>query len=158
MTSHSTPVGNRPIASILVVEDEAKLRESLAEGLRLESWEVATAGDGAEAVRLIRSTHFDLVVLDWMLPDMEGVEVVRVIRERDEKLPIVMITARSLRPDRDMAREGGITAFLPKPFAFADLVTRCRSLVPAAPGGDGVGSARGAAAGRRAPASGAKPS
>src|SRR4051812_1381816 len=68
------------VPRLLVIEDEPKLRASLAEGLRLEDWTVVTAGNGSDALRLVEASHFDLLLVDWMLPDCDGLEVVRRVR------------------------------------------------------------------------------
>jgi two-component system copper resistance phosphate regulon response regulator CusR len=111
------------------VEDEAKTRASLAEGLQLEGWMVATAATGDEAIRLLAEQAFDLVVLDWMLPGRDGIEVLRHARARGSQTPVLMLTARSELDDRVKGLESGADDFLPKPFAFAELLARCRALL-----------------------------
>jgi DNA-binding response OmpR family regulator len=114
---------------ILLVEDESKLRESLVEGLRLENWSVTGARTGAEARQQIGAHEFDLIVLDWMLPDCDGLELVRELRLHGIKVPVLMMTARSGVGVRDAALQAGATAFLPKPFLFDDLITHSRALL-----------------------------
>lgn len=114
---------------ILVVEDEQKTRESLAEGLRLESWEVATAESGDGALAQLKREPFDLVVLDWMLPDRDGIEVLRQMRAARQHTPVLMLTARGTLNDRVVGLDSGADDYLPKPFAFAELVARCRALI-----------------------------
>lgn len=114
---------------VLIVEDEAKTCASLAEGLQLEGWTVATAATGDEAMRLIAGQAFDLMVLDWMLPGRDGIEVLRHARERGSQTPVLMLTARSELNDRIAGLENGADDFLAKPFAFAELVARCRALL-----------------------------
>lgn len=114
---------------VLVVEDEVKTRESLAEGLRLESWTVMTAADGSEATALLERESFDLVVLDWMLPDRDGLEVLRRSRARGVQTPVLMLTARGALGDRVTGLETGADDYLAKPFAFVELVARCRALL-----------------------------
>lgn len=114
---------------ILVVEDEQKTRESLAEGLRLEAWDVETAADSSDAMRSLDSEPFDLVVLDWMLPDGDGIDVLRRVRERGVRTPVLMLTARGSVHDRIAGLNSGADDYLPKPFAFAELVARCRALL-----------------------------
>jgi two-component system copper resistance phosphate regulon response regulator CusR len=111
------------------VEDEAKTRASLAEGLQLEGWTVATAATGDEAMRLLAEQAFDLVVLDWMLPGRDGMEVLRHARARGTQTPVLMLTARSELDDRVTGLENGADDFLAKPFAFAELLARCRALL-----------------------------
>lgn len=117
------------IARVLLVDDEPKLRTSLTAGLRLEQWVVVAAATGQQAVALIEAEPYDLVILDWMLPDLDGIEILRKIRLGYPNLPVLMISARNGRSDRALALEQGAADFLPKPFAFADLVARCRALL-----------------------------
>lgn len=114
---------------VLVVEDELKTRESLAEGLRLENWMVATAATGDEALRQLQHDPFDLVVLDWMLPDRDGIEVLKCLRGAQQHTPVLMLTARSTLNDRVVGLDSGADDYLPKPFAFAELLARCRALL-----------------------------
>jgi DNA-binding response OmpR family regulator len=114
---------------VLVVEDEQKTRESLAEGLRLEAWNVSTAANGDEALALLHREPFDLVVLDWMLPDRDGVEVLQQLRGAGKHIPVLMLTARSTLNDRVVGLDSGADDYLPKPFAFAELLARCRALL-----------------------------
>jgi DNA-binding response OmpR family regulator len=130
--------GAPPVAAqVLLVDDEPKLRDAIAEGLRIEGWNVICAESGAEALRRMESVHFDLVVLDWMLPDVDGMELLRRVREQDRQVPVLMVTARNTHADQAMAFANGATDYLTKPFAFADLLTRCRSLLVPVPPQDG---------------------
>lgn len=126
-----TPVASAPFGQprILVVEDEGKTRESLAEGLRLESWHVETAATAEAAVTSLGSQAFDLVVLDWMLPDRDGIDVLRSVRQRGVRIPVIMLTARTSLHDRVVGLDSGADDYLPKPFAFAELLARCRALL-----------------------------
>jgi two-component system OmpR family response regulator len=122
------------VPRILVIDDEPKLRESLAEGLRMEDWDVATAGSGSEALRLIDASHFELLLVDWMLPDCDGLEVVRRVRAFGPDVKMLMISARSAHADQAQAFAHGVTDYLTKPFAFDELLARCRALLePARP-------------------------
>jgi two-component system copper resistance phosphate regulon response regulator CusR len=114
---------------VLVVEDEQKTRDSLAEGMRLENWVIATAGSGEEAIAQLRRDPFDLVVLDWMLPDRDGIEVLQQLRGSGRHTPVLMLTARSTLNDRVIGLDSGADDYLPKPFAFAELLARCRALM-----------------------------
>ena len=133
MTSPAEPFTQRTVARILVVDDEPKLRDSLAEGLRLEAWEVTTAENGTEAMRLIGAERFDLLVLDWMLPDFDGIEILRRVRARAPQLPVLMLTARCTHTDQAEAFAHGATDYVAKPFAFADLLARCHALLTPVP-------------------------
>ncbi len=130
MTPVSSPVEDavsRP--RVLVVEDEEKTRASVAEGLRMEDWQVAAAEGGAEGIRLLDAETFDLIVLDWMLPDRDGLEVLHHLRSRGAHTPVLMLTARTTLGDRIAGLESGADDYLLKPFAFAELLARCRALL-----------------------------
>jgi two-component system copper resistance phosphate regulon response regulator CusR len=114
---------------VLVVEDELKTRDSLAEGLRLESWTVHTAATGGEALTLLNNDSFDLIVLDWMLPDRDGIEVLQHVRAQGQHTPVLMLTARSALNDRVIGLDSGADDYVAKPFAFAELLARCRALL-----------------------------
>jgi two-component system copper resistance phosphate regulon response regulator CusR len=122
---------------ILVVEDEAKTRASLQEGLQLEGWSVQTAATGDEAIKLLDGASCDLVVLDWMLPGHDGVEVLMHLRQRGNQVPVLMLTARDNVEDRVSGLENGADDYLAKPFAFAELVARCRALLRRLAAGSG---------------------
>ncbi len=114
---------------ILVVEDEEKMRQSVAEGLSMEGCDVSTAADGAEALSLLEKRSFHLIVLDWMLPRKNGLEVLQNLRSRGDLTPVLMLTVRDLVADRVMGLETGADDYLSKPFAFAELVARARVLL-----------------------------
>lgn len=124
-------MGNEPLAQphVLIVEDEEKTRESVAEGLRLEGWTVVSASNATEATALAERSAFDLIILDWMLPDRDGLEVLQYLRQRGRQTPVLMLTARGTLQDRIVGLDGGADDYLPKPFAFAELVARCRALL-----------------------------
>jgi DNA-binding response OmpR family regulator len=114
---------------VLVVEDEQKTRESVVEGLRLESWNVAAAATGDDAVALMSRENYDLVILDWMLPDRDGIDVLQHLRRPGQHTPVLMLTARSTLNDRVIGLDSGADDYLGKPFAFAELLARCRALL-----------------------------
>ena len=128
-------------ARILLVEDDPSIREVTALGLQAAGFEVLTAVDGVEGLARARTEHPDLVLLDVMLPRMDGLEVCREIR-RDSTLPIVMLTARGDTIDVVVGLESGADDYVTKPFEMAVLVARVRAALrrrirePATPGGD----------------------
>jgi DNA-binding response OmpR family regulator len=124
--SSDTPVGRA-----LVVEDEPRIRELVAFHLRLEGLHCIETGDGEEALRLARSDRFDLIVLDLMLPGLDGVTVCRAIRRGPEhpSVPILMLTARSEESDKVLGLESGADDYLTKPFGVRELVARVRALL-----------------------------
>lgn len=127
MSEISAAAVHRP--SILVVEDEAKTRESLAEGLGLQGWDVVTASSGDEGLACLERQTFELVVLDWMLPGKSGLELLVHLRRRGGSVPVLMLTARDAVADRVAGLEKGADDYLSKPFALAELVARCRALL-----------------------------
>jgi DNA-binding response OmpR family regulator len=114
---------------VLVVEDEQKTRDSVAEGLRLEDWRVTTAVSGDEAVQVLERATFDLLILDWMLPGLNGLALLQQIRARGNHAPALLLTARRSLDERVAGLEGGADDYLPKPFALAELIARCRALL-----------------------------
>lgn len=127
---HSAPPsGFAPTTHILIVDDEEKLRASLAEGMELEGWQITTASCGAEASACCGRQPFQLIVLDWMLPDCDGVDWIRTLRSRKISTPVLMLTARGSISDRLAGFDSGADDYLVKPFAFAEMVARCRALL-----------------------------
>jgi len=118
-----------PPPSVLVVEDEPKTREALAEGLGMEAWRVVVAVSGEEAEHLLVQETFDLLLLDRMLPDCDGLDVLRRLRERGCHTPALVLTARGEITERVAGLSDGADDYLLKPFAFAELVARCRALL-----------------------------
>ena len=114
---------------VLIVEDEDKTRASIAEGLQMENWHVASAGTAEEALHAVRTGMLDLVILDWMLPDRDGIDVLRTLRTHGINTPVLMLTARTTLDDRVVGLESGADDYLLKPFAFAELLARCRALL-----------------------------
>ena len=125
----NVPLHNPALPHVLLVEDEEKTRESVAEGFRLEGWVVQTAADGERAVESLKSEKFDLLVLDWMMPGIDGMEVLRQTRARGSQMPVLMLTVRDAVQDRVVGLEAGADDYLAKPFAFAELMARCRALL-----------------------------
>ncbi len=118
-----------PEARLLVVEDEPNIRELLATSLRFAGFEVHTAADGAGAVRLAEKEHPDLVVLDIMLPDLDGFEVTRRLREDGRHMPIVFVTARDSVEDKVKGLTVGGDDYVTKPFSLEEVVARIRAVL-----------------------------
>jgi two-component system, OmpR family, phosphate regulon response regulator PhoB len=116
---------------IMIVEDEAALVELLRYNFEQEDFRVSTASDGEEALVMVAEDRPDLVVLDWMLPLMSGLEVCRQLRRRSETraIPIIMLTARGEETDRVRGLEGGADDYLTKPFSPRELVARVRAVL-----------------------------
>ena len=113
-------------AHVLVVDDDEEIRASLRRGLSFEGFRVSLAGDGEEALRRVGAEPPDLIVLDIMMPGLDGLEVVRRLRAAGDRSPIIMLTARDAVPDRVAGLEGGADDYLVKPFAFSELLARIR--------------------------------
>jgi two-component system response regulator QseB/two-component system response regulator TctD len=114
---------------IVVVEDERKIREAIAQAIRLEGWQAIEVGRGQEVEPLLRKERFDLVVLDWMLPDGDGLSLLGKIRELAGTLPILMLTARGSTEDRVIGLDAGADDYLAKPFSIVEMMARCRALL-----------------------------
>jgi DNA-binding response OmpR family regulator len=113
---------------ILVVEDELTLQETLAYNLKRQGYEVETSGNGLLALELARRDHPDLILLDIMLPGMDGFEVCRVLRQ-EMTTPILMLTARDDEIDRVVGLEVGADDYLTKPFSMRELMARVKALL-----------------------------
>ncbi len=117
---------------ILIVEDDTTLRETLAYNLVKEGYEVAQSGDGAEALEMARATRYDLVVLDLMLPGLDGLSFCRIVR-KEQATPIIMLTARGSEIDRIMGLESGADDYIVKPFSLGEFLARVRAVLRRAP-------------------------
>jgi DNA-binding response OmpR family regulator len=116
------------VTRVLLVDDEANLRHALGYALRQEGYEVVAAPDGEEGLRLFRETRPDLVILDVMLPGIDGLEVCRRIR-RESDVPVLILTARDQEIDRIVALEIGADDHIGKPFSTRELIARIRALL-----------------------------
>lgn len=117
-------------ATILVVEDEPNIVESLRFILSRAGFAVEVASDGADALRLMRAQTFAAVILDIMLPGLNGFDVLKTVRSDEElaSLPVIVLTAKGQVKDRQNAEEIGASAFITKPFSNAEIVDRVREL------------------------------
>jgi DNA-binding response OmpR family regulator len=113
---------------ILVVEDELTLQETLAYNLKRQGYEVETTGNGQEALEIARRDHPDLILLDIMLPGIDGFEVCRVLRQ-EMNTPVLMLTARDDEIDRVVGLEVGADDYLTKPFSMRELMARVKALL-----------------------------
>ena len=114
---------------VLVVDDEQMLADLLASALRYEGWEVTTAGTGVAAVRAAREIEPDVIVLDIMLPDFDGLEVMRRIHGRQANVPILFLTAKDAVEDRVAGLTAGGDDYVTKPFSLEEVVARLRALL-----------------------------
>jgi DNA-binding response OmpR family regulator len=118
---------------LLLVEDEKKVSELVARALRAESYAVDVAEDGIRGWELAQSYEYDLIILDLMLPQLPGEEVLRRIRRTNHRVPILVLTARSATEDKVHNFEAGADDYLTKPFAFAELIMRVKALLRRGP-------------------------
>ena len=116
------------MAKVLVVEDDVSIADFVKRGLVQKGFDVEVALTGAQGLETVKSTSPDLVVLDLILPDMDGIDVCRELRSSGD-IGIVILTARHLVGDRVLGLEAGADDYLPKPFAFEELVARIRSVL-----------------------------
>ena len=114
---------------ILVVDDEVVLAEMMAMALRYEGWDITTAGDGSTALAAARDTRPDAVVLDVMLPDMSGLDVLGKLRDHDPELPVLLLTAKDAVEDRIAGLSAGGDDYVTKPFSLEEVVLRLRALL-----------------------------
>jgi two-component system phosphate regulon response regulator PhoB len=124
-------------AKILVVDDESAIRTMLAFNLRRAGFEVTQAHDGASARELIANTRPDLVLMDWMLPDISGLEMTRTLKRADEfrELPVIMLTARTQEQDKINGLDSGADDYITKPFSPRELVSRVNAVLRRTRGG-----------------------
>lgn len=113
---------------ILVVDDEISLQETLAYNLKKQGYDVKTTGDGTEAIELAREWSPEVIILDVMLPGLDGFEICRILR-REMSTPILMLTARDDEIDRVVGLEVGADDYLAKPFSMRELIARVKALL-----------------------------
>jgi two-component system OmpR family response regulator len=116
-------------AKILVVDDEPSIVDAVGTALRYEGFEVQDAGTGRDALASVTRAEPDLIVLDWMLPDLDGIEVARRLRERGYKSAILFLTAKDAVENKVDALRGGGDDYVTKPFSLAELVARVQAVL-----------------------------
>lgn len=114
---------------ILIVEDEENIRDLLKLNLELENFEVVISGNGRDALKLIPGQHFDLILLDVMLPEMDGFQICEQIRLSDLQTPIIFLTAKDGSNDRIQGLKNGADDYIVKPFVFEELLLRINNLL-----------------------------
>jgi len=115
--------------SILLVEDEENLQEALKLNLELEGYETSIASDGAVALRKVEEEYFDIIILDVMLPEIDGISVCETIRLKNTEVPILMLSARASSADRILGLKKGADDYLTKPFNLEELLLRIDKLI-----------------------------
>ena len=126
------------MAQILVVDDEPAVRRALERALRLENYDIERAADGREALDRLADRPADVVILDVMMPGIDGLEVCRRMRAAGDRTPILMLTARDAIDDRVQGLDVGADDYLVKPFALRELQARVRALLRRSGDGDGA--------------------
>ena len=133
---------------VMVVDDEPAVRHAIERALKLEGYEVSTAPDGAKALRELAIAAPDAIVLDVLMPEVDGLEVCRRVRAAGDRTPVLMLTARDSISDRVDGLDAGADDYLVKPFALEELLARLRALVRRAePAGEGAAGGEGLAFG-----------
>ncbi len=117
------------VMHVLIVEDEPEMAHLLAKGLREEQFEISLASDGRSALEKSAETCFDVILLDVMMPRLNGLEVARCLRHRRQETPVLMLTARDTVTDIISGLNAGADDYLTKPFSFLELLARIRALV-----------------------------
>lgn len=120
---------NQNKSSILLVEDEENLHEALKLNLELEGYEVTSSFDGVSALRNIESEYFDLVILDVMLPEMDGIHITESIRLKNIEVPILILSAKNSSADKVLGLKKGADDYLTKPFNLEELLLRIKKLI-----------------------------
>lgn len=111
---------------ILIVEDEIGIMQFLQQGLEEEGYQISTAFDGARGLELFLENHFDLILLDWMLPKMTGLELCKEIRKSNSVIPILFLTAKDTVQETIEGLQSGANDYIKKPFSFEELVERIK--------------------------------
>jgi len=122
-------MNDRSKKSILLVEDEENLHDALRLNLELENYEVTSAFDGTQALKAIQQEYFDLVILDVMLPGMDGINVTEAIRIQNNNVPILILSAKNTSADRVLGLKKGADDYLNKPFNLEELLLRVQKLI-----------------------------
>lgn len=117
------------LASILLVEDEEHLHETLKLNLELEGYEVTSAYDGSQAMKAIQQEYFDAIILDIMLPEMDGISVTQSVRLQNNEVPIMILSARNSPADKVTGLKTGADDYLTKPFNLEELLVRVEKLI-----------------------------
>jgi two-component system, OmpR family, response regulator MprA len=114
---------------VLVADDDRAIRESLARALELHGYDVESASDGAATLATVKERPVDVMILDVMMPTIDGLTVCRVLRSERNRVPILMLTARTETSDRVAGLDAGADDYLPKPFELDELLARVRALL-----------------------------
>src|SRR3954467_6960003 len=116
-------------ASILIVEDEENFHEALRLNLELEGYSVSSAYDGSQALKTVEQEYFDLIIMDIMLPEVDGITVIETIRVHNNEVPILILSAKNSSADRVLGLKKGADDYLTKPFNLEELMLRVQKLI-----------------------------
>lgn len=114
---------------ILIIEDEPGMRQGLEDNLKFEGYGTTTIGDGVEGLRIAERHEHDLILLDLMLPGLDGMEICRRLKKKGAKTPIIMLTARGEESDRVLGLELGADDYITKPFSLRELLARIKAIL-----------------------------
>jgi two-component system copper resistance phosphate regulon response regulator CusR len=117
------------VARVLIIEDDLKTASAIRSGLETNGYEPVTAHTGAQGLMRLKAMPFDAIVLDWMLPDSNGIQLLKGLRGGGTRTPVLLLTARDSVEDRVLGLDSGADDYLIKPFAFSELVARLRVLL-----------------------------
>lgn len=117
------------MTKILIVEDEPDMRRGLEDNLQYEGYTTVSTGNGNEGLRLARKDSYDLIILDLMLPGMDGLDLCRQLKREDNTTPIIMLTAKGSESDRVMGLEVGADDYITKPFSLRELLARIKAIL-----------------------------
>lgn len=117
------------MARVLIIEDEPDMRKGLEDNLKFEGYETTSTGNGDEGLRIAERAQHDLIVLDLMLPGMDGMEICRRLKSQSIDTPIIMLTARGAESDRVLGLESGADDYITKPFSLRELLARVKAIL-----------------------------
>ena len=117
------------VGSILLVEDEENLHEALKLNLELEGFEVSSAYDGVQALKMFQGEYFDLIILDIMLPEIDGINITETIRLKNNDVPILILSAKNTSSDKVLGLKKGADDYMTKPFNLEELLLRVQKLI-----------------------------
>jgi two-component system response regulator VicR len=115
--------------NILIVDDEAAMREGLSDNLIFEGYKTDTASNGIEALEKINNNEYDLIVLDVMMPEMSGFDVCKKLRQENNQVPVILLTAKGEEIDRVLGLELGADDYITKPFSLRELIARIKAIL-----------------------------